>query len=142
MAGNEVAEVIRAARIPALAHHGVEAAGRKFWEFLQGLQDEGQIGVNLRGALLRRGLGQPGLLRDHPPHHPVMDVQLCCNGGDRPFFGVIIAQDLGGDIRRRHHWLRPQRSLRARASLDGGRGGAETLGEPAPHIAGRTNGSA
>ncbi len=63
-----------------------------------------RLGVDLRGPVRQRGLGQPGLklLCDYPPHHAVMDVQLGGNGADGPFFGMIITQDLGLDIRRRY----------------------------------------
>jgi len=102
MAGDEVAEVIRAAGIATLAHHGVEAAGRQPGECRERLGDERQIGIDLRGARWRPDPGQPGLC-EHALHHAVVDVQLRGNGADWPLLDVVVAQDLRLDVRRRHH---------------------------------------
>jgi hypothetical protein len=102
MTGDEMAEMIRSTAIAALAHHDVEAAGGQPGEFLQRLGDEGQIGIDLRSTRRRPDPGQPSL-RDHPPHYAVMDVQLRGNGAGGPFLGVMIAEDFGLDVRRRHH---------------------------------------
>jgi len=45
---------------------------------------------------------QPGL-RQHQPHDAVVDVQLTRDGAHRPLLGVIEAQDLCLDVKRRHH---------------------------------------
>jgi hypothetical protein len=68
MAGDDVAEVARAAAIAALAHHGVQAAGGQRRELLQHLADERQIGVDLRWPLRRADARQAGL-RQHPGDH-------------------------------------------------------------------------
>lgn len=47
---DEVAEVIGAARIAARLDHAVQAAGRQARKLRERLQDEGQIGVDRRGA--------------------------------------------------------------------------------------------
>ncbi len=54
------------------------------------------------GSRRRPDPRQPGL-RQHSPRHAVVDVQLARDGADRPFLGVIEAQDLCLDVRRRHH---------------------------------------
>ena len=48
VAGNEVAKVIRAAAVAALAHHRIQPAGGQGWELLQRLPDERQIRIRLR----------------------------------------------------------------------------------------------
>ena len=68
MAGDEVAEVIGAAGIATLAHHGVEAAGRQPGECRERLGDERQIGIDLRGPRRRPDPGQPSLC-EHALHH-------------------------------------------------------------------------
>jgi hypothetical protein len=47
VAGNEVAKVIRAAAVAALAHHRIQPAGCQGWELLQRLADERQIRIHL-----------------------------------------------------------------------------------------------
>jgi hypothetical protein len=41
-------------------------------------------------------------------------MQLAGNGADGPFLGVVVAQDLHLDVRRRHHRVRRQQSIRRR----------------------------
>ena len=102
MAGDQMAEVIGATAIAAFVSHDIQPAGGQRREALQGLADERQIGVDLRRARRRPDARQPGL-RQHPSHHAVMDVQLTRDGANRPFLGVVEAQDLCLDVRRCHH---------------------------------------
>jgi hypothetical protein len=102
VAGDQVAEVIGATAIAAFVSHDIQPAGGQRREALQGLADERQIGVDLRGARRRPDPRQPGL-RQHPSHHAVMDVQLTRDGANGPFLGGVEAQDLCLDVRRRHH---------------------------------------
>ena len=102
MLGHEVAEVVGAAAIAALVRHREQAAGGQRRKLLQRLADQRQIGVDRRRSLCRADPGQTGL-RQHPPHHAVVDVQLPGDGSDRPFLSVVVAQYLHLDVRRRHH---------------------------------------
>ena len=102
MLGDKVAEVIRTAAIAALVRHREQAAGGQGREFLQRLADQRQIGVDRRRPLCRADPGQAGL-RQHAPHHAVVDMQLPGDGANRPLLGVIVAQDLRFDVRRHHH---------------------------------------
>ena len=52
-----MAEVIRPARVAALAGHLVQATGGEGGELPQRLPEEGQVGVVLRGALRLPGPG-------------------------------------------------------------------------------------
>ena len=105
MLGDKMAEVIRTAAIAALVRHREQAAGGQCREFLQRLADQRQIGVDRRRPLCRADPGQTGL-RQHAPHHAVVDMQLPGDGADRPLRGVIVAQDLHFDVRRHHHGVR------------------------------------
>lgn len=91
---DQMPEVIRAALVSALAHHGMQPAGREVGEFGQGLPDERQIRVDHRGAQLR---AMPGLssLRQHTTHGRVMQVELARDGAAAPLLDVIQAQDPG-----------------------------------------------
>ncbi len=102
MLGHEMAEVVGAAAIAALVRHREQAAGGQGREFLQRLADQRQIGVDRRRPLCRADPGQAGL-RQHPPHHAVVDVQLTGDGSGRPFLSVVVAQYLRLNVRRRHH---------------------------------------
>jgi hypothetical protein len=132
--------VIGAPAIAALAHHREQAAGGQHRELLQRLADQRQIRVNLRRP--RRGAdpGQPSL-RQHTAHHAVVNMQLAGNGADGPFLGVVVAQDLHLDVRRRHHGVRSPSGRVQHGREDAG-GGAETLAEGAAGSSDRTNGSA
>ena len=136
--GDEVAEVIGAARIAAFARHPIQTAGRQRRECLQRLTDEWQIGVDRRFAW-GPNPRQTGL-RQHAPHHVVMHVQLTGDRADGPLLGVIIAQDLRLDIRWRHHGRVPSACVAARR--DDRRGGAKIPGGRDRDSAGRTSGSA
>ena len=137
---NQVAEVIGTAAIAALIRHREQAAGGQGGELLQRLADQRQVGVDLRWPRGAADPGQPGL-RQHPAHHAVVHVQLPGDGAGSPLLGVIVAQDLRFDVRRRHHG--------ALAPSDGGQGGrddagggAGTPGGAAAGRSGRTSGSA
>ena len=129
--------MIGAADITALARHRVQTAGGQGGEALQGLTDERQIGVDLGGS--RRGpeAGQTRL-RQHPADHVVVDVQLPRDGPHSPFFGVVIAQDLGLDVRRCDHVRNPF----GRVAAGGGCGGSEIPDGRDRRSGARTNGSA
>jgi hypothetical protein len=90
MAGDQVAKMVGAAAIAALAHHRVKPTGRQRRERLQRLADERQIGVDLRRARRRSRLGQPGL-RQHPPHGAVVNMQLPGDRAHPPFLSVVVA---------------------------------------------------
>ena len=100
--GDEVAEVIAAAAVAAFAHHRVQPAGGQGRELLQGLMDEGQIGLDLRATCRRPDPGQAGLGQD-PRHGAVMHMQLAGDRANAPFLDMIIAQDLRLQIRRDGH---------------------------------------
>ena len=100
--GDEVAEVIAASSIAALAHHGVQAAGRERREFAQGLEDERQVGLDLRASCRRTGSRQTGL-GQHPRHGAMVHVQLAGDGTNAPFLDVIVAQDLCLELRQDGH---------------------------------------
>jgi hypothetical protein len=95
--GDEVAEVVRPARVAALAGHLVQAAGGEGGELFQRLPDERQVRVELR-----RPPGQPGPrqagLGQHPLHGAVVQAQLAGDGADAPFLGVVVTEDLGLQI--------------------------------------------
>jgi hypothetical protein len=97
-----VAEVIAAAAVAALAHHRVQPAGGQGRELLQGLMDEGQIGLDLRATCRRSDPGQAGLDQD-PRHGAVMHMQLAGDRANAPFLDMIIAQDLRLQIGRDGH---------------------------------------
>ena len=139
MAGDQVAEMVGAAAIATLARHRKEAAGRQRRERLQRLADEGQIGVNLRRPWRRPDPGKAGL-RQHAPHHAVVHMQLTGDGAHRPFLSVVVAQDLGLDVRGNHH-VRVL-SGRVSADLDDGSGGPGTHGGREPGAGDRTSDNA
>jgi len=80
---HQVAEMVFAARVTALAHHGPETAGGEPRVLLQGLPHEGQKGVELRGPMGPLGLRQPGL-GQHPVHRPMVHPKLAGNGAYTP----------------------------------------------------------
>jgi hypothetical protein len=58
---HQVAEMVFAARVTALAHHGPETAGGEPRVLRQGLPPEGQKGVERRGPMAPLQLRQSGL---------------------------------------------------------------------------------
>jgi hypothetical protein len=138
--GNEVAEVIGAAPVAAFVHHREQAARRQRRELRQRLADQRQVGIDLRWPRGSADAGQSGL-RQHPLHHAVVHVQLTGDGADRPFLGMVVAQDLRLDVRRRHHGVRVP-SGRVQHGRDDAGGDAGPPGEAAARSGGRTSGSA
>jgi hypothetical protein len=102
MPGDDMPEVIGTAAVAAFANHGVEAAGGEGRKLLQGLEDERQVGFDLRAASWRIGSGQTGL-GQHPRHRAMVHVQLTRDGADAPFLDVIIAQNLRLKFKRNGH---------------------------------------
>ncbi len=139
MAGDHVAEVIRAAAIAALAHHHIQPTGGQRRKRIQRLADERQIRVDLRRPGWRADPGQPRLSQ-HARHHAMMHVQLTGDGADAPLLGVVVAQDLRLDVRRRDHGL--VLSGRVAPGRDDRGGGAGTPDGRIPGSDARTNGSA
>ena len=84
-----------------LPDHDIKAAGGEAREFLQGLVDEGQPGVETGGALgtdvCHAGLAQYAL------DAAVMDVQLPGDGADAPFLDMVVTQNLGFQFRGQGH---------------------------------------
>ena len=138
--GNEVAEVIGAAAIAALVRHREQAAGGQ----ASGISPASRGSTAGRGrsamAAVCADPGQPGL-RQHPAHHAVVHVQLAGDGAGGPLLGVIVAQDLRFDVRRRHHGVRAP-SGGVQGGRDDAGGGAGTPGGAAAGRSGRTSGSA
>jgi len=99
---DEVAKVIWATAVTTLLHHPVQAAGGEAGELLQRLADEGQVDVNLRGALHRPDPGQTGLRQD-AAHRATMHVQLSGDGPDAPLLDVVVAQDMRFELRGNGH---------------------------------------
>lgn len=85
---DQVPEVAGRPAVAALTHHRIQAAGRECGELLQRLQDDRQIGLDLRGAQYRPIPGQSDLGQD-AMHGRVMNVQLLRNGAAAPFLDVI-----------------------------------------------------
>jgi len=134
MERDQVAEVIRAACIATLAHHRVQAAGGEGRILRQGLADERQVSIDLRGSLHRPAPGQSGL-RQNPAHRTAVHVQLAGDGADAPFLDVVVAQNPRFDIRGYGHL----------GLLCGGCGeldGAAGRCGPTPRMDGRRNGTA
>ena len=102
MPGDDMPEVIGTAPVAAFTHHGVEAAGGERGKLLQSLEDERQVGLDLRAASRRIGSGQTGL-GQHPRHRAMVHVQLTGDGADAPFLDVIIAQNLRLKLKRDGH---------------------------------------
>ncbi len=93
--------MVGTADVAAFPDHDVEAAGSQGGECFQGLVDEGQVGVDARGAG-GADARQAGLAQD-AFDAAVVDVQLPGNGADAPFLDVVIAQNLGFKFRAQAH---------------------------------------
>jgi hypothetical protein len=78
------------------------SAGRERRELVQGLEDERQVGIDLRASGRRTGCRQTGL-GQHPRHGAMVHVQLAGDGPDAPFLDVIVAQDLRLELRQDGH---------------------------------------
>ena len=83
------------------AHHLVEARSAEARVFLQGLDDEGDEGVDDGAAHRLLSGGDPGL-GQHASHGGVMHLELSCKRTDAPVLGVIEAQDLGFELTGDH----------------------------------------
>ncbi len=133
MTGEEVAEVIGAATVAALAHHRVEAAGGERRELLQGLEHERQVRLDLRAARRRTGSRQAGL-GQHPHYGAMVHVQLAGDGADAPLLDMVITQNLRFEIRRDGHGSSPRCLTAVRASRRRGRNPVRTKrGQRHPH---------
>ncbi|WP_425468214.1 hypothetical protein [Paraburkholderia guartelaensis] len=99
---HEVPEVVRRARVAALTHHRVQAAGCELREFIQGLPDERQVRFNQGGAWRRSMPGQ-ACLGQHTRDGRVMNMQLPRDGAAAPFLDVVQAQDLRLQFGRNGH---------------------------------------
>ena len=109
VAGHEVAEVVGAARVATLAHHGVQAAGGERGELGQRLEHERQVGVDLAGAQRRLRAHHAGLSK-HALHGVAVQVQLAGDGAHTPALGLVQAQDLCALFRGYGHgWAPPVR---------------------------------
>ena len=85
--GDQMAKVIGTALIAAFAHHPIQPAGSQRRERLQRLTDERQIRIDQRLARWAASFWQSGL-RQHAPHHTIMDVQLPRDRANGPFFEI------------------------------------------------------
>ena len=102
MPRHEVAEVVGATEIAALAHHDVKPAGRQRRELRQRLEDERQVSIGLAGPGRQLG-AQDARLREHLPHGVAVHMKLACNGAHTPEFGLVKAQDLRAQLRGYGH---------------------------------------
>ena len=111
------------------------------------LLERNRLAHHLGGDLVEVDLFEPirprtrqSGLRQYPAHHAAVHVQLPGNRADGPSLGVIVAQDLRFDLRRRHH------GALVPVVIQGGRDDAGVdAGTPdgaAPGRSGRTSGSA
>ena len=91
---DQIAEVALASPVAALAGHLVEPAGGQPGPGRQGLADEGQEGVELRGLASPQLQRHPGL-GDDAVDRVVMDAELARDRADLPLLGKEQAQDLG-----------------------------------------------
>lgn len=85
---NEVAEVVGAVGIAAFFDHAVEATGGEGREFLQGLADEGEVGINTRWTQRRADAWQAGLAQN-AFDAAMTDMQLSGNGANGPFLDMM-----------------------------------------------------
>jgi len=96
--GDDGAEMAGTSIIPALADHGMQTAGRQRGELLQGLADEGQIGIGFRRPW-RLSMARQASLSQNPGHGIVMKMQLTGDRSDAPLLDMVVAQDLRFGIR-------------------------------------------
>ena len=134
---NEVAEVVGAADVATFLDHAVDASGCEGGEFLQGLTDEGEVGVDARCTQWCADAWQTGLAQN-ALDAAMMDVQLPGNGANGPFLDVVIAQNLGFEFRGQGHGA----VLSGCIAGDGELVGAEMPYEPIALAADDKNGSA
>ena len=94
--------MIGAPGVTACAHHVVEPRGRKARKLRERLVEEGQIGVDRRGALHGAVPGQAGL-GEHARDGVAVQPELHGDGADAPALGVVVAQDLRFVFRGQGH---------------------------------------
>jgi hypothetical protein len=96
-----VTEVIRATCVAAGAQHLIQAARTQRGIPREGLLDEGDIGIEHRGAHILPSHRDAGL-REHAPHGVTVHVELAGKRADTPALRVIQPQDLGLELARDH----------------------------------------
>ncbi|MBT1159491.1 hypothetical protein J1C56_28405 [Aminobacter anthyllidis] len=102
VAGDHVTEVTAVTAVTPLNDHAVKTGSRQAGKGLQGLKDEREIGVDLAGSGLRAMGHQPGSGK-HSMNGVVVDAELPGNGASAPLLDMVIAQDLGLQLRRYGH---------------------------------------
>jgi hypothetical protein len=93
--------VVGPALVAPLPGHGVQAAGPQRGELLQGLVDEGQIGVDARSAH-HPDTRQPGLAQD-ALDGAVVNFELARNGAGSPSLDMVVALDFFDQFRGHSH---------------------------------------
>ena len=106
MTGDDMAEVIGAAAVAALADHHEQPAGGEGGERLERLADKGPERIERGGSCGSAEARQPGL-RQHPCNGAVMHMQLAGDGAGAPLLDVVIAQNLSFQLRRDGHGSNP-----------------------------------
>ena len=96
-AGNDMAEVLRAAAVAAFVDHREQPCGGERGELDQGREDEVAVRIDATGPQRRSRRGLAGL-REHAPHGIAMHMQLAGDGAHAPAFGEVQAQDLCAQI--------------------------------------------
>lgn len=102
VASDHMAEVTAVATISSLADHCVESGCRQGGECLQGLQNEGQIGVDLAGAIARAVRDEPGA-GQHALNGMMVDAELVGDRVGPPLLDMVVAQDLSLQFGRYGH---------------------------------------
>src|SRR3984957_14620948 len=90
---HKMTDMIGAASVAALDYEPVNAACWERGKVLQRLANERQIGV-ARRTPGRRSEREQTCLRQHPPHHGVVDPQVDGYSADAPFLDLIVVQYL------------------------------------------------
>jgi hypothetical protein len=89
---DEMAKVVGAAAITALAHHRVQPAGGQGRELLERLLDEWQKRIKLREA--RCSETRQTRLSEDTFDDVMVHADLAGDGADAPFFYMVVAQNL------------------------------------------------
>ena len=90
MAGDHMTEVIGVTPVSSLVNHAVEPCGGQGREGLQGLEDEGQIGIDLAGAAWWSVGSQPATSQGEA-NGVAVDAKLAGDGSRAPLLNMIIA---------------------------------------------------
>ena len=101
-AGDDVAKVLAAAAVAALADHGVQPCGGERRELGQRREDEGAVRIDPARAQ-RRGDGRRAVLGEHTPHGVAVHLQLARDGAAAPVLDLVQAHDLRAQLRRDRH---------------------------------------